>query len=122
MPKLDQDDHEADPKLKPDAAPAAAKDHTDDPQITELVYMPGPQDPRTTIVDTVEFKAYEPVKLPDGRLYLGSKLHANPFFSSAHDMKADHDDRKKAWEKSRQIRSTLDKARADADELEKAAL
>jgi hypothetical protein len=83
--------------------------------------MPGPGDADTTTVDTVEFKAYEPVKLPAGRAYLGGKLHANPFFSSTHDMKKDHEDRKKAWEAARDAKKKRDDAQAEVDKLDKAA-
>jgi hypothetical protein len=91
------------------------------PEITELVYMPGPGDSDTTVVGGFEFKAYEPIKLTPATAYLGPKLHANPFFSSTHDMKKDHDDRKKAWEANRAAKKELDDAKAKVDQLEKAA-
>jgi hypothetical protein len=91
-----------------------------EPQITELIYMPGPGDNDTAIVDGVEFKAYEPTKVEGARAYLGGKLHANPFFSSSQDKKSDHDDRKKAWEANREAKKKLDVAKAEVEQLEKA--
>jgi hypothetical protein len=101
---------------------AQAQPEPNAPEITELVYMPGPGDSDTTTVDGLEFKAYEPIKLTDRTKYLGSKLHANPFFSSTHDMKKDHDDRKKAWEANREAHKKLADAHAEVDKLEKAAI
>ena len=91
-------------------------------EITELVYMPGPGDLDTATVDGVEFRAYEPMKLTGARVYLGQKLHANPFFSSAHELKPDHDDRKKAWEDNRAAKKVLADAKDKVEQLEKSTL
>jgi len=106
-----------DPKMQ---QAAAAEGQGPQPEITEIVYMPGPGDNDTAIVDGLEFKAYEPVKVADRWAYLGGKLHANPFFSSTADKKPDHDDRKKAWDASRAASKKLADAKAEVEALEKA--
>jgi hypothetical protein len=107
------------PAPQPQAEPEQRHPDAPDPEITHLIYMPGPHDAPTTNVDGLEFKAFEETELPEGKRYLGSKLHANPFFSSAHDVKPEHDDRKAAFEAAQQIKKQADEAKAKLDELAK---
>jgi hypothetical protein len=104
---------------QPQTEPAQRHPNAPDTEITHLIYMPGPYDAPTTNVDGLEFKAFEETELPEGKRYLGSKLHANPFFSSAHDIKPEHDDRKAGFEAAQRIKKEAAEAKAKLDELAK---
>lgn len=90
----------------------------DEPKITHLMYMPHPADGDETTVAGVIFKAYEALELPKGKEWLGSHLANNPWFSANGDADTD---RKGRWQKARDARKAADKAKAEAEAVEKEA-